>query len=224
MEFVMAIGAGFTLGCLHAFDVDHIAAVTALSSKKAKPSKTARLGAMWGLGHTATLLVLGAASIALKFSIPPSFEFYAELMVGIVLVVIGVWVLKSAFGGFLQNAIHLHKHTHDGVEHIHLHSHKHREGHDHTHSLFMVGAAHGAAGTAAVLLLIPIAISQSVWVAVIYLLLFGVGTITAMALFAYGLGRITQRIQSEKTVAVFRAATGAMSLIIGILWISEKVL
>lgn len=221
MEFVMAIVAGFTLGFLHAFDVDHVAAVTALSSKKAKPSKVARLGATWGLGHTATLLILGAASIALKFSIPPSFEFYAELMVGIVLVVIGVWVLKDVFS---KSAIHLHKHTHDGVEHIHLHSHKHREDHDHTHSLFMVGAAHGAAGTAAVLLLIPIAISQSVWVAVIYLLLFGVGTITAMALFAYGLGRITQRIQSKKTIAVFRATTGAMSLVIGILWISEKVL
>ncbi|MBE0557865.1 MAG: sulfite exporter TauE/SafE family protein, partial [Proteobacteria bacterium] len=216
----LAVASGFTLGCLHAFDIDHIAAVTAFASKHPRAHRASLFGIYWGLGHTATLLVVGGLSVALKFVIPPALSIASEILVGILLIAIGLWVLLDFFRG---RKIHVHKHTHDGVEHVHSHSHAHGEGHHHRHSMFFVGAAHGFAGTAAVMVLIPITITQSLSFALIYLVLFGLGTMTAMGLFAYLLGSVTQRAGSNKVIAVVQAVAGSVSLIIGVLWIGGRV-
>lgn len=221
MDLVLAIAGGFTLGCLHAFDVDHVAAVTAFSSKHPSARRASLFGIYWGLGHTATLLVLGGLSVGLKFVIPPVLSAAAELLVGLLLIAIGLWVLRDFFRGA---KVHAHKHTHDGVEHVHFHSHAHGEDHRHRHSMFFVGAAHGFAGTAAVMVLVPITITQSLSFALIYLVLFGIGTMSAMGLFAYLLGSVTQRAGSEKVISAVQVAAGSLSLIIGILWIGERIL
>lgn len=221
MDLVLAIAGGFTLGCLHAFDVDHVAAVTAFASKHPSARRAAWFGISWGLGHTATLLVLGGLSVALKFAIPPALSSAAEILVGGLLVSIGVWVLREFFRG---KKIHFHRHTHDGIEHLHFHSHDHGRDHRHRHSMFFVGAAHGFAGTAAVLVLLPMTIAQSLGYALVYLILFGIGTMSAMALFAYLLGHVTQRAGSEKILAGVQAVAGSLSVILGILWISGRVL
>ena len=221
MDFVLAIAGGFTLGCLHAFDVDHVTAVTAFASKHPSTRHATWFGIYWGLGHTATLLVLGGLSVALKFAIPPAVSSAAEVLVGLLLMTIGVWVLRDFFRG---RKIHLHRHTHDSVDHVHFHSHAQGGDHRHRHSMFFVGAAHGFAGTAAVVVLVPITITQSLGFALIYLILFGIGTMSAMGLFAYLLGNMTQRAGSQKTLAVIQAAAGSLSLILGVLWISEHFL
>ena len=221
MDLVLAIAAGFTLGCLHAFDVDHIAAVTAFASKHPSARGATWFGIYWGMGHTATLLVLGGLSVALKFAIPPAVSSAAEVLVGLLLISIGAWVLRGFFRG---RKIHLHRHTHDGVEHVHFHSHAQGANHRHRHSMFFVGAAHGFAGTAAVMVLIPITITQSLGFALTYLILFGVGTMSAMGLFAYLLGNVTQRAGSHTILAAIQAVAGSLSLILGVLWISERFL
>jgi len=221
MDLVFAVAGGFTLGCLHALDVDHVAAVTAFASKHPSARRATWFGVYWGLGHTATLIILGGLSLALKFAIPPAVSSAAELLVGFLLISIGAWVLRGFFRG---RRIHLHRHTHDGVEHVHFHSHADGGDHRHLHSMFFVGAAHGFAGTAAVMVLIPITITQSLGFALIYLILFGIGTMSAMGLFAYLLGNMTQRAGSEKILAVVQAAAGSLSLIIGVLWLGERFL
>ncbi|MBM4169927.1 MAG: urease accessory protein [Ignavibacteria bacterium] len=221
MELILAVVGGFTLGCIHAFDVDHVAAVTALSSKHGNPRKASLLGAVWGLGHTATLVLFGTASVALKFVIPDAVVSIAELLVGFMLIAIGVWVVRDVIR---HREIHIHRHTHDGMEHVHFHSHAKSEEHNHSHSLFFVGAAHGFAGTAAVLVLIPIAISQSILNAVIYLVLFGIGTMSAMAFFAYWLGVITKKIPSTRGITLVRGAAGVVSLVVGLIWVGGFVL
>lgn len=216
MEIVLPILAGFTLGCIHAFDVDHIVAVTAFASKRPTATGAATFGFLWGLGHTATLVVLGVLSIAFRFAIPPMMESIAETTVGVLLIVIGAWVLLSMFR---QKQMHIHKHTHDGVEHVHIHSHADGESHRHSHSMFWVGATHGFAGTAAVMVIIPVAISQSVFSALTYLLLFGIGTMAAMSLFAFTIGTVAARMKSRTVLTWFQALSGVASMVIGFMWV-----
>lgn len=221
MDMVIALVSGFTLGCMHAFDADHIAAVTAFTSRHPDGRKAARFGVMWGLGHTATLVAFGGISAALKFVIPPLVESIAEVAVGILLVVIGLWVLRDLLR---RNRIHLHTHTHDGVAHAHFHSHEESAHHRHAHSMFFVGATHGFAGTAAVMVIVPVTLSQSLVTALLYLVLFGVGTIAAMGSFAYVMGSLSRLAETQRFLAAFRGVAGVASLSLGLLWIGKAVL
>ncbi|MCI0707049.1 MAG: sulfite exporter TauE/SafE family protein [Ignavibacteriae bacterium] len=221
MEIILPLLAGFTLGCIHAFDVDHIVAVTAFASKRPSAAGAAKFGFMWGLGHTTTLVILGALSIIFRFAIPPLMESIAEMAVGLLLIAIGVWVVWTTVR---RKHIHVHKHTHDGVEHVHVHSHEHGEDHRHSHSMFWVGATHGLAGTAAVMVVVPVAISQSIFTASLYLLLFGVGTMTAMSIFAYTIGTLVARVPSNSVLTWFQALSGLASITIGFLWIGAKII
>ncbi len=221
MELFLALVGGLTLGAVHALEVDHITAVTAFASKQPDAKKAARFGILWGLGHSATLLVLGTVSMAFKFIVPPVIVWYAEMSVGLLLIVIGFWVLRDVLR---RRQIHVHKHSHDGVEHIHFHSHQESEQHRHSHSLFFIGATHGFAGTASVMVVVPIAITQSLYTAVFYLLLFSVGTVSAMALFAYLLGTVTRSAMAVRVLPFFQGAAGVASICIGLLWLGGSLL
>lgn len=221
MEFLLALVSGLTLGCVHAFDADHIAAVTAFASNHSDGRKAVRFGVMWGLGHTATLVVFGGISAALKFAIPPLVSTVAEGVVGLLLVAIGIWVIRDLLQ---KKHIHIHAHTHDGEKHVHFHSHAESAGHRHAHSLFLIGATHGFAGTASVMVIVPIAVSQSLISALIFLFLFGVGTIVAMASFAYVIGSLSRFARTQRFLYAFRGLAGVVSLSLGLLWIGKALL
>ncbi|MBI4418612.1 MAG: sulfite exporter TauE/SafE family protein [Ignavibacteriales bacterium] len=217
MEFLLALASGFILGTLHAFDADHLAAVTAFSGKAADAKRSALYGVVWGLGHSVTLFLFGLVAIAFRFVIPPLVRSVSEAVIGVMLVGIGIWVLS---GLFRRKRIHIHRHTHDGVEHVHFHSHQAQPDHGHRHSMFLVGAAHGLAGTASVLVLIPIALSHSILAAALYLLVFGVGTMTAMGFFAYLLGSVARAGSAGRLLPVIQGAAGIASIGVGLVWIS----
>ncbi|HXG38440.1 MAG TPA: sulfite exporter TauE/SafE family protein [Bacteroidota bacterium] len=221
MEILLPVVAGFTLGCIHAFDADHVVAVTAFASKTRNAFAAAKFGFLWGLGHTATLVLLGLFSLAFRFMIPPLVESIAEIAVGMLLVAIGVWVLR---GVAQRHRLHIHRHTHDGTTHVHLHSHARSEDHRHRHSMFLVGATHGFAGTASVMVMIPVAMTQTVSVAALYLVLFGIGTMLAMSVFAFVVGQISARIDSPRTIPIVQVLSGTLSVAVGCLWIGEKIL
>lgn len=90
--------------------------------------------------------------------------------------------------------------------------------------MFLVGVTHGFAGTASVMVIIPIAITQSLSDAALYLLLFGVGTIFAMSLFAYAIGQLTKHLDPARALPVFQTVSGILSIGVGIVWIGEKIL
>lgn len=221
MDILMPMLAGLTLGCIHAFDADHLVAVSALSTKEPSPGRAGWLGVLWGLGHLTTILVLGLVSLFFKFVIPPVVESAAELAVGFLAVLIGVWVLIDLLR---QKHVHLHKHTHDGIEHVHFHSHARSRSHHHRHSMFLVGATHGFAGTASVLVIIPIAITQSLLSATLYLLLFGVGTIVSMAGFAFLLGTVSRLARVQRVFPYWKGIAGLVSIGVGFFWIGARIL
>lgn len=218
-ELLLVIIAGLTLGSLHALDADHISAVSVFVSRNPQPRKAMMFGIRWAMGHTTTLFIFGLLSIGLKLVITPSVQAMAEIAVGLILIVLGGWAIR---GVFRSERIHIHRHAHDGVEHMHFHSHAERYDHHHTHSMFLVGAMHGFAGTASVLVIIPIAFVSSLLTASLYILLFGIGTMVAMAFFSYILGNIIQAVKLKGAVLWIQGIAGAVSLCIGCVWILER--
>ncbi len=175
---------GFVLGMRHALDADHVVAVSTLISKNKSLLKASLLGTFWGLGHTSTLLLVGLVVLILKLTIPPKVALSMEFAVGIVLVLLGVSVTKE----FLMDKIHLHRHTHGREDedrpHIHIHSHKEAPDHSHhhlkaEHKTFLVGMVHGLAGSAALMLLVLTTVG-SLFQGVLYILVFGLGSIMGM--------------------------------------------
>ncbi len=181
------LGIGFLLGMQHALEADHIAAVSSIAARRTDVGDIVKHGLTWGLGHTLTLFVVASAAILLGHAIPDRLAGPLETAVGVMLVGLGAHVLWRLW----RDRVHFHRHDHgDGTQHIHVHSHvnetiPHRESaHPHQHGFrwrsLLVGLMHGMAGSAALLVL---AISQAASPAygMLYVLLFGIGSMLGMA-------------------------------------------
>ncbi|MBI3699846.1 MAG: urease accessory protein [Afipia sp.] len=184
------LGLGFLLGMQHALEADHIAAVSSIAARRSDVRDIVKHGLTWGLGHTLTLFVIAGAAIVLGRAIPESASRYFETAVGIMLVGLGAHVLWRLW----RDRVHFHRHSHgDGSVHIHLHSHAndtapHRQSaHLHQHHFrwrsLLVGLMHGMAGSAALLVLAVSQVANPVY-AVLYILLFGVGSMIGMAVLS----------------------------------------
>ena len=95
----LALLSAAILGFRHGFDYDHIAAITDITSVQSDRWRGMRLGLLYALGHAATVAMLGSAVIVFQLSLPHSFDRIAERLVGLTLLVLGVYVLGSLFRG-----------------------------------------------------------------------------------------------------------------------------
>jgi high-affinity nickel permease len=178
---VVTLALGFVLGMEHALDADHVVAVSTMVSRHRSLVRSSLVGIFWGLGHTASLFLVGVVVILLKVRIPERLALSMEFVVGIVLVALGASILW----GFLRRRVHAHIHRHEGEMHVHFHSHAGGAHHDHEHPSagygrsVVVGMIHGLAGSAALMLLILATIRDPL-VALLYILVFGAGSILGM--------------------------------------------
>jgi high-affinity nickel-transport protein len=230
------LAIGFFLGMRHATDPDHVIAVSTIVSRERSIPKAAVIGVLWGLGHTLTILAVGAAIILFGLAIPARVGLTMEFCVGLMLILLGVLNLTGATKWISEKfspahppvtGEHAHLHVHNATMHFHWHSHAAASEH-HAESLappealersfaglgayqalrpFFVGIVHGLAGSAAVALLVLSAIRDPKW-AVLYLLVFGVGTIAGMML-------ITSVIALPFSFAGYRFAWLNRSLVTG---------
>lgn len=216
MPFTL-LGFGFLLGVKHAFDADHVAAVSTIISKHKSIKKSSLLGMFWGFGHTISLLCVGLIILLLKITIPEKIALSFEFIVGIVLVILGLNVLLT----INKNKIHFHRHKHGKEEHIHFHSHKLTKHHDHKHKLFhqslFIGLIHGLAGSAVLTLLVLTTI-KSVWLGLIYILIFGIGSIIGMILISSVVSLPFTLIPNnlQRTQKFLKISAGLISMIIGL--------
>jgi sulfite exporter TauE/SafE len=187
-EFVTVLSLGFVLGLRHALDSDHLAAVSTVLAERPSWRASGLVGLSWGVGHTAVLLFVGAIVLVLRVPIPEPLAMAAEGIVGVMLIVLGGLLgLK-----LIRERWHLHHHHHDGRRHVHLHSHRESQDHGHAHwwreSLrpLCIGMAHGLAGSAALLLLV-VASAESVVDGLLYIAVFGFGSILGMMLIGVAL-------------------------------------
>ena len=217
VNLLTVIGVGFLLGIRHATDPDHVIAVTTIVSRQRSIRHAGLIGILWGVGHTITILLVGAAIILFNLAIPPRIGLAMELAVGLMLILLGVlnltgvtqWITHRFTPGHKhEEVIHSHAHTHGGEAHAHIHGHN-PEVHMHLDrdgepegavqkalariGLYQllrplaIGIVHGLAGSAAVALLVLTTIREPRW-AIVYLLVFGVGTIAGMMLITMMIG------------------------------------
>jgi high-affinity nickel-transport protein len=207
---------GLVLGMRHATDPDHVVAVTAILSRQPRVSVATRVGLLWGLGHTVTVIAVGLAIIVFRVAIPVRVGLAMELAVAVVLILLGLSAAtgllrrtlgRATFGSRADGVtVHSHRHSHGSVSHWHPHAHavERADAADHDHSVsagtpsalasrrpllksFAVGFVHGLAGSAAIALMVVSAIPDPRWAAA-YLAVFCCGTIIGMALLTTAIG------------------------------------
>ena len=232
-ELLPILVVGFVIGMQHAADPDHLVAVSTIVSRERSTRGAALIGAAWGVGHSLTILAVGVAVLLLGWSIPPRLGLSMEFTVALMLIGLGLVTIRSAHRE--AAAPHEHQHRHPGGVHTHPHSHA-AAAHAHAHDPaavrwldrrladvrayqllrpLMVGIVHGLAGSAAVALLV-LATLGNTQSGVLYLLVFGLGTIAGMMLVTAGLSlpfRFTGG--SARGLGRLRIAAGALSLAFG---------
>jgi len=230
-----ALTLGLLLGLKHATDADHIVAVSTIVEEYRNAWRGIWVGASWGLGHTAPLLVLGTVILFFKGPVMDRYEAVVPVLefgVGVMLLFLGgqvLWNLK-------RRRLHVHQHFKSDGSHVHIHA-THERGAElsveRTHGFFhfgrpffrvksfTVGIVHGLAGSAAVMLLILPSL-PSIWIGMGYLLLFGVGTVVSMSAITLALGVPFAVTGGSKRLNIAVAITaGVASTVIGVALMSD---
>jgi len=132
------LAIGFLLGMRHATDSDHVIAVSTIVSRERSIVKAGWIGILWGIGHTLTIVVVGAAIILFGLAIPARVSLTMEFSVGLMLIVLGVLNLTGAmrylsekFSPAHPKVTGDHAHIHEHGSHVHLHWHSHQPGKEH---------------------------------------------------------------------------------------------
>lgn len=182
--------AAILLGVRHATDPDHVVAVTTIVTRERRFWRAASIGALWGLGHTATICLVGGAIVLLELTIPPRLGLAMEFAVALMLIGLGLYNLTSARRKMTAPS---------AVRPV------------------LVGMVHGLAGSAAVALLVLAAIDSTEW-ALAYLAIFGAGTVLGMMLVtaAIALPSLYAVARLPKLERHLRFASGAVSLAFGL--------
>jgi ABC-type nickel/cobalt efflux system permease component RcnA len=192
LSTLAVLGVGLLFGLKHATEVDHVVAVSTIVSQHRSLWRSALVGGLWGLGHTASLLVIGFLVLSLRIAIPERVSNWLEFAVALMIIGLGASALWKVFKD--RSDIHVHEHSHDGLTHVHVHFHeqdtKHVKEKPHTHAIsavgikpLIIGTVHGLAGSGALTLLVLTQI-KSAWIGFSYLLVFGLGSIFGMLLMS----------------------------------------
>ncbi len=219
---------GFLLGLKHAVEADHLAAVSTIVTERKSLLSSTVVGGLWGLGHTISLLAVGIFVLVLDFRISEQTESILELCVGIMLIFLGLNVMQKIFRG---GTLHFHKHLHSGHVHTHPHAHEHSQAEEpHTHHGFslsprpmIIGMVHGLAGSAALMLLV-IPTIESRMIGLLYIIVFGIGSIGGMMLMSFLVSLPLQftALRFNNINVLLRCFAGLLSIGIGLWIVYEK--
>jgi sulfite exporter TauE/SafE len=222
------LGFGFLLGLKHATDADHLAAVGTIVAERKSLWSSAFIGGVWGLGHTISLFLAGIFVLLLNFEITERTERILEFGVGIMLTFLGLNVVRKLLKG---GKVHFHKHEHGAREHVHPHIHEpageHESGTHHglrfSPRALVIGMIHGLAGSAGLMLLV-IPTIESKFVGLLYIVIFGVGSIGGMMLMSFlvGLPFHFTAARFNRFNYILQSVAGFVSIALGLAIIYEK--
>ncbi|HVF42414.1 MAG TPA: hypothetical protein VM936_05370, partial [Pyrinomonadaceae bacterium] len=184
-------------------------------------------GGLWGAGHTASLVVVGLFVLTLRVAVPEGVAGWLEFGVALMIIALGVNAVARALRG--RAGAHVHRHRHGGVEHAHIHFHEDEPfraetSARHAHAVtrvglkpVLVGAVHGLAGSAALTLLV-LAQIDSAALGLVYLAVFGAGSVLGMMLMS-GLVGLPFALGARRAGGLsygLQVAVGALSIAFGI--------
>lgn len=206
MSLLSILGFGLLLGIKHAFDADHLIAVSTILAEHKNSKRAALIGTFWGIGHTTTLFIVGLAVLLLRLTIPEPIAEKLEGAVGVMLVLLGVQAILQKLD------LKEHSHSHEDGTHTHIeesHSHRHKKS-------FLIGSVHGLAGSGALMVLV-LSLITSVWEGVLYIIVFGLGSTLSMTLMSLLIGIPFAKSMAlfSKTERYIRVVMGSISVLFG---------
>jgi len=221
----LIIIAGLMIGLIHAFEPDHLSAVSTQllkNNNNTNGSKKLDLrnltiisslrGALWGMGHTSSIILIGLLIAGLSLNIPDDFFISAEVVVGFMLIALGIFTFTNK-SIFKQKHIHPHKHS-DGISHTHAHAHN--ENHKHGHKAYLIGCVHGIAGSGS-LVALTASTMNGFDTMIYFLILFGIGSIIGMTVASGVIGLPFILLSKINSVTKYiRYAIASITFIIGI--------
>jgi hypothetical protein len=196
LSFTSILLLGFVLGMRHATDPDHVVAVTTIVSDEKSLWRASMVGAVWGVGHSITILAVGGAIVLFRLVIPPRLGLMLEFCVALMLIALGMLTLSGRRLGSPNNMARP----------------------------LVVGIVHGLAGSAFVALLVLAAVPGAV-LQLLYLSLFATGTIGGMALITAAVA-LPSAVTARRFVRVqgyLRVASGLASLVFGVVLVQRGV-
>ena len=206
-----------SLGLLHAFDADHIMAVSSLSTRKFSAKQLALFCGRWAIGHGATVCVLASILILFDWQLSESAALWAERLIGAMLLSVGLLIVFRCFKPEPTLTLRAHHHD-DGTRHTHLVISNHHEN----HLPVLVGIVHGVAGSGPLLALLPSLMAKAPFVGVAYVLIFSLGVLLSMICFGLVLGLVQINLQqhSERLFRYAKAALGVGASVLGGFWLA----
>ena len=209
---------GLVAGFVHVVSgADHLIAMAPAAINN--PQKALKNSFSWGLGHSSGVLLLAFLAIFIKDITPLNkFTNIAEFLVGISLLIVGVFAIKNSF----QLSIHSHSHKHEnGIAHRHYHFHvKEQKNNKHSHALTGLGLLHGIAGGSHFLAVLP-ALALPLTSACLYLIAYLIGSLISMNLFTFLISFTTFKA-SQKFIKRLIAVAGGLSFSLGLFWIQRS--
>ena len=229
-SIVAVLAIGGLLGLRHAFEPDHLAAVSTLATRPGgrRLWSAARLGLIWGLGHTVTVGAVVLLIIALGVQLPVGLWPAAELLVAALLILLGTLVIWR----YVRGRWHMHAHAHAAAApHFHLHSHGADPSHGHTHAMVDArrslgfGIAHGLAGSGAIAALLVAAVPDTMS-RLVYFAAFSAGTIVGMLGVSLTLS-VLVRVAAERSArwaTMLHVGAAVMSVVAGVVLAQQLIM
>jgi len=219
VDFFLFLAIAAALGFKHAYDADHLVAVTAVITRVPKDTRRVLwLGLAWAAGHMATaavittLLFLSTRAAALDLS-------WLEKGVAVMLIVIGVLALAfehPKVRGWWRSRVHRHTHDHAGEKHEHHHPHLRRRYGEHG-LMAGIGVVHGLASNDELLiLLLPVLTVTSLSVLLSGVLFFSLGVVVGMMIFAWAVSYPMRRWNAEKVRFAIAVSVAVLSIVYGV--------
>ena len=216
MEVVIL--TGILAGFIHVVSgADHLIAMAPAAISR--PKIAIKNGISWGLGHSSGVIFLAVLAVFIKDITPINkFSNFAEFLVGISLLVVGIYAIKNS----IKLNIHSHSHQHNGVahQHLHFHSKEQEKNNKHSHALTGLGLLHGLAGGSHFLAVLP-ALTLPLPNAFAYLISYLIGSLISMNLFTC-LISFTTLNAGKKFIRRLIAFAGGLSFSMGLFWIQKS--
>jgi hypothetical protein len=196
ISVVTGVVAGLALGVRHAFEPDHLAAVSTLVAERPGARRGLFLGAAWGVGHTLALFVVATVLALLEVRLPARLADAFELLVAAMLVTLGV---RAVVVGVRAQRADAKPALRFGRRSL------------------AIGIVHGLAGSGALTALV-LANLSSTGARLGYVALFGLGSIIGMALLSSFAGWPLERLQRVRRLRIAFAAAGVVAATLGVAW------
>jgi len=211
------------LGVKHAYDADHLVAVSTYIVKSRSMTQTLKMSLSWAVGHMATAGIITLLLFRYKDFFFSTLLSYFENIVGVMLIVLGIISILNSKG---MELIHHHDHDNEKKGHAHSHIHSEEGPHEHYHKHMLgIGIIHGLASNDELIILFTASLGVSTLFSLItYVAIYSIGVVAGMTVFGYVISYPFLKTKKEQVTRYGMAFFGLISILYGILILREGLL